>query len=358
MYPVLLKLWSNTHHLQQAYAGFSILHYCKKINLSQVFVKPSLELKNAFQQQHLSNHYQSCFIAEVGGLTIVFDLHDSFEINPYLINKCDFYFKRSYSSKHIVESKLEGKCLPYGPFYEVYSNFFDPFLLSRGLNINLEWKRRIRSMMRAFPILDDITSISRENKLSENNRVMSSNRKIIFSVNMHDPHDCNDRSENNVEHRVQLIYQRAELVRKLRKAFPNNYLGGVKDNAVARKYAPDCILQDSEFFNKKNYLTNLKKCSIGISTPGLFNSVGGKFGEYLALGKAVVTYPLDYYQGESLSSPNNYLLASSVEHVIEKCDLLLNDSQLVSSMSENNINYYQKCLRPDIKIESLLSKIL
>jgi hypothetical protein len=357
MHIVLLKLWSNTHHLQQAYAGFSMLHYSKKIKLNQLYTQPSYDLQNAFTEQHLKNHYQSCFIAEVSGTTLVFDMHDSYEVSPYLIEKCDFYFKRSFSLDYIVSAGFEKKCLPYGPFYEVYSNLFDPFLLSRGFNINLEWKRRVRSMMRAFPILDNFTSISREKYLTSN--VSSSvNRNIIFSVNLHDPYDNVDRSENNVESRIELINQRADLIRKLRREFPGNYIGGAKDNHVSRRFAPDCILDDSSFFNKNNYLTQVKSSAIGISTPGLFNSVGGKFGEYLALGKAIVSYPLDYQQGDGLSSPENYMEATTVDQVIENCHLLLNDPDLLSSISENNIKYYNQYLRPDKKIEHLLSKVL
>ncbi len=353
---VVLKVWSNTHHLQQAYAGFSMLSFQNKIELKQKFESVPAELVNAFSEQYLAQHYQSCFIAEIDNkVTIAFDMHDSYEINPYLIEHCDFYVKRSYEPSYIETLNHKDKCIPYGPFYEVYSNQFDPFLLQRGLKINLEWKRRIRSMMRAFPLLDNITTMPREKKLS--GLTPNTSTKIIFSVNMHDPYDNSNRSQENIDRRIELIEQRADIVRALRKEFPNQFIGGVKDNDTARKFSPDCILKDPDFFKKENYIQNLQQAAIGISSQGLFNSIGGKFGEYLALGKAVVTTPLDYYQGEGLSEGVNYLSGNTVDTMVEHCVTLLESPQLITAMSANNQQYYQGFLKPDEKINHILSKI-
>jgi hypothetical protein len=357
MTSVLLKVWSNTHHLQQAYAGFSILHSQKVIKLTQRFEKPPEPLVNAFSEQHLAVHYEGCFMAVIdNSITIAFDMHDSYEINPYLIERCDFYIKRSYQIEYIEKLGLQNKCIPYGPFYEVYANQFDPFLLKRSIHTNLEWKRRLRSVMRASPLFDNITTTPREIKLSP----ISSPKldKIIFSVNMHDPYDNPKRSKENIEWRIQLIEQRAEIVRALRKEFPNQYIGGVKDNATARKFAPDCILEDPSFFKKENYIKNLKQAAIGVSTQGLFNSIGGKFGEYLALGKAIVTTPLDYFQGEELSEGSNFLTGNTSNKIIEQCSNLLNDKSLINEMSLNNQDYYNRYLRPDRKIQNILAVIV
>jgi hypothetical protein len=353
---VVLKVWSNIHHLQQAYAGFSMLSFQHKITLKQRFITPSIELINAFSEQYLAQHYQSCFIAEIDNkVTIAFDMHDSFEVNPYLIEHCDFYVKRSYAPSYIETLNHKAKCIPYGPFYEVYSNQFDPFLLQRGLKVSLEWKLRIRSMMRAFPLLDNITSMPREAKLSAITPAKSN--KIIFSVNMHDPFDNPNRSQENIDRRIELIEQRADIVRALRKEFPKQFIGGVKDNATARKFSPDCILKDPDFFKKENYIQNLQQAAIGISSQGLFNSIGGKFGEYIALGKAIVTTPLDYFQGEGLIEGENFLAGNTVDKMVEHCTTLMSDTEFISQMSEKNQLYYQEFLKPDKKINNICSKI-
>lgn len=356
MNSIILKIWSNTHHLQQAYAGFSMLAFQKKISLKQQFLTPPKALVNAFSEQHIAQHYQSCFIAEIDSkVNIVFDMHDSYELNPYLLDQCDFYVKRSFQESHINELGLQDKCIPYGPFYEVYANQFDPFLLQRSFKSKLDWKLKVRSMMRASTIFDKITTAPREHTLSPT--VLGASNKIIFSVNMHDPYDNPNRTKENIEWRIQLIEQRADIVRALRKAFPNHYVGGVKDNATARKFAPDCILEDPNFFKKENYIQNLQQTTIGISTQGLFNSIGGKFGEYLALNKAIVTAPLDYYQGGGLSEGDNYLIGSSTEQMVEQCDKLLENKDLILAMSEANKIYYKNYLKPDRKISFLLNSI-
>ena len=356
MLSVVLKVWSNTHHLQQAYAGFSMLSFQNKITLKQKFISPSAKFLNAFSEQYLAQHYQSCFIAVIDNkITIAFDMHDSFEVNPYLIEHCDFYVKRSYDPSYIETLNHKDKCIPYGPFYEVYSNQFDPFLLQRGLKVSLEWKLRIRSMMRAFPLFDNITTMPREAKLSAITPVKSN--KIIFSVNMHDPFDNPNRSQENIDRRIELIEQRANIVRALRKEFPKQFIGGVKDNATARKFSPDCILQDPDFFKKENYIQNLQQAAIGISSQGLFNSIGGKFGEYIALGKAIVTTPLDYFQGEGLIEGVNFLAGNTVDKMVEHCVSLINTPELLTQMSEKNQWYYQSYLKPDKKINNILSRI-
>lgn len=356
---ILLEVWSNTHHLQQAYCGFYMLEKLGFINLSQHITNPpSGYIKEFCNIPHLKRHYLTCFIAKFNDVNVVFDMSDSFEVSQSLYENSDFYIKRSYLKSYLVEQDFYNKTIPYGPFYEVYANQFDPFLLKRSLKLSYDLKHRLRSVIRSLNCFDRISFAPRECNITPTTKVKNStNPKIIFSVNLHDPYDDAGRSREKIEERIFLIEERANLVRSLKKEFPNNYIGGIKDNATARKFAPDCILPDPTLFSKANYFKLLKSCSIGISTTGLHNSVGGKFGEYLATGKSIVTSPLLYQQGAGLNEGKNYLVAKNNDGFIVCCHKLLDDPSLMNDMYEYNLNYYQEYLSPDKKILNLLNHI-
>lgn len=356
MIRITLECWSNTHHLQQAYLGFSWLARLGYIDLDQEISSPNKYYVSG-SVQHLHNHQMGCFIAHINnGPSVCFDMHDSYEIHPLLSKITDVYVKRSYLKSEAIAIPEGKRCIPYGPFYEVYSNHFDQYLLKRTIGINMEWKRRFRSLIRSWPVLDLFMSCPRE-KLLTFEPLLTKDPKIIFSVNIHDPHDDPKRPQEQVEKRIALIEQRAELVRGLKKEYGSRFHGGLKDNHVARKYAPDCILENPSAFSKKNYINTVKSCSIGLSTTGLHNSIGGKFGEYIAMSKCIVSSPLDYYQGEGLEEGRHYLKANTSQDFLQSVAQLTDSEQSRYEMQKANNTFYNNRLRPDRKIANILDQV-
>lgn len=318
---IRLQVWSNGHHLQQAYAGLSWLASEGKIKLTQEIIAGDNFSDNNLPP-HIRQIHLFCFRLVINNaISVVFDLHDSFELSPTLVKTCDLYVKRSYWRSYISDLGMANKVIPYGPFYEVYTNAHDFKLAARSLSIKYEWRRRMRSVLRASPLFDKLTSCPREHKLSHT--VVNKSGKVLFSVNVHDPYDDPSRQQHKVEERILLIEERAELIRKLKNELGANFVGGIKCNSTAKKFAPDCILPDAGMFSKENYIKTLKSVSIGIASTGLHNSVGGKFGEYVACGKGIVCSTMVYDQGEGVDAGKNYMVGCNTDEIVESVVYLL-----------------------------------
>lgn len=350
---IKLQAWSNGHHLQQAYAGLSWLARAGVINLRQEMVAPQ-QYANSGLPAHIRDIHLSCFRMVIDNRrTVVVDLHDSFEFSPGLLQACDVYIKRSLLDSYVSGLETSAKVIPYGPFYEVYSNYYDPFLLARARHVRYEWRRRLRSALRAAPIFDGVTSCPREHKLS--NTQLNKSGKVLFSVNLHDPFDDPKRSQQSIEQRLAIVEERVSLIRRLKSELGSNFIGGIKNNKAAQRFAPDCILPDAAMFSKQNYINTLRSVSIGIASTGLHNSVGGKFGEYVACAKGIVCAPMIYNQGAHLQEGQNYLIGATVDAIVDAVARLLTSPAELENMQQANADYYRRYLRPDKKMEWLLS---
>ena len=125
----------------------------------------------------------------------------------------------------------------------------------------------------------------------------------------------------------------------------------------SQKMAPDLIMS-AEFTKKINYLNNIKKHNICIATTGLHNSIGGKFAEYVAASRSIITEPLHYQPAGDFEENKNYLTFSTIDSLIEKIHLLLQNTELMKEIMTSNYQYYTQYLSPDkLVLNTLLTVI-
>src|SRR5262249_23385199 len=85
--------------------------------------------------------------------------------------------------------------------------------------------------------------------------------------------------------------QRAACIRELREGVGPAVVGGLARNEHARRSCPDCVADPGQTA-KLRYLRLVGRVPIGVATTGLSRSIGWKFAEYVAMGRAIVTEPL------------------------------------------------------------------
>ena len=94
----------------------------------------------------------------------------------------------------------------------------------------------------------------------------------------------------------------------------------------------------------------IKENYICLTSEGLHHSIGWKFAEYVAAGKAIITEPLYYEVPYGFSEGVNYLTYSRLSSCIDKCEHLLSDVGTIHKMEEANRKYYAQHLRPDMLV--------
>jgi len=120
--------------------------------------------------------------------------------------------------------------------------------------------------------------------------------------------------------------------------------------------------QREEFKNlllKKRYPTNeyIKKTkfsAIVFNTPSVHNCHGWKLGEYLAMGKAIISTPLSNNLPEDLVHGKNIHFISNIDEMKIAIKFLLDNSSYRMILEQGAKEYYSKFVSPQKVIENVL----
>jgi glycosyltransferase involved in cell wall biosynthesis len=179
----------------------------------------------------------------------------------------------------------------------------------------------------------------------------TNNGRVIFCTRLWDPKNTNDEKER--ERRVSQNFFRINACRIIKANFPNSFVG-VFDSELARRVCPELIFK-SKILSKKEYLKELSKADICIADDGLKDSAGWKIGEYLMMGKAVISTPLNVYISDFYENKNYMVLTNrtAFEELTEKIDFLLKDDKYME-MGLNNKSWSEQYLFPNAYVENIL----
>ena len=124
-----------------------------------------------------------------------------------------------------------------------------------------------------------------------------------------------------------------------------NDIPGFEKQTVQCRYAFD------------EYLHKIKKSALVFNTPAVAGCHGWKLGEFLALGKAIISTPLsrqlpiELRHGEHL-----HIVDGSQEAVQQAVELLCRDHDYRCHLEQNARNYFNKYLHPRCVIERLIEE--
>ncbi len=283
--------------------------------------------------RHFLDDARLCAVAELEGRRLVFDVHDTSDIYEPLHATADLYFKRSYSSAlHGDDRKIR----PYGLNYGVEAD--RPWPTGAWLALNFEpGRHRIREALRALKVppfphyeVDDLRGEPRPSR----------DPRAIFLTRLWDPDDRADRPPERREERRQISLMRVACVEALRKRFGERVTGGLQPNSYAKRHWPS-LVADPSLCRRDRFLAQLDRHDVCIATDGLYGSVGWKFAEYVAKGRAIVTEPLRYELIGPIAPQTHYLEFEDPRKCVENVEALFDDEALRASMMRANAEYFQ-----------------
>lgn len=105
------------------------------------------------------------------------------------------------------------------------------------------------------------------------------------------------------------------------------------------------------------YIDNTKKSLIVFNTPSCWDCHGWKLGEFLAMGKAIISTPITNELPYPLIHRQNIYIINSKEELYKAVDLLIEDHALRISLEENAKAYYREYVAPEKVIESIVNKL-
>lgn len=343
-----LYIYSTSEHIAQLCTGFKLLESQKLIKLSYEF-NPYTWDGMALLKNVRPYDLQGMFVVVNGTTTIFYDTTDGESLITEALEVSDFYFKRSYRSE-AIPNQYKDVIFPLGLNYEVYTGAFDSVEFSRFF-VNRQKlkspKESIKSAMRNIGLKYNPT-INTMHKPPDR----SQKPKVLFMARTWDPDNytggypaenreqwktiCNDINET-----------RATVISVLRKELGQQFYGGFAQNRYTEEHYKALLLSDKLASTKREYINTLGKYPICIATTGLYNSIGWKFGEYVAFSKAIVSEKLFYEVPGDFAAGKNYAEFATAEQCVEQTVMLFEDDAARHEMMENNYLYYQEYLAPD-----------
>ncbi len=319
-------------HLQQIYTGFSALARAGVIELSERICPPP------------AGAHAWMVTVRVNGRTLVYDVADSHLISEQCLVEADAYFKRSFLPHYVCSLGTDGsKVHPLALNYEVYPSHLDltgarrDFLVRSGI-------RRFGAIRKALRIERDF--VPRQH-LFEGAAGESGDARALFLTRAWNPMDTTCASGLSQRQREQINDMRARCIVGLRRHFGHRVLAGFAHTPFANERYRSLLVSDPRVNEKRNYLSLVARADVCVTTTGLHGSTGWKFAEYVALGKAIASEPIELKVPGDLIAGANYLAFSSADECVAMVDALLSNAARRLAMSRRNLAYYQQYLRPD-----------
>ncbi len=345
---------SDVEHLQQIYTGFSRLHREGHLNLRQTIAHFDRLDRNTPNRWSDYRYFNTTVVID-GEITVTYDMHDWNWIDEEILNRSDFYFKRSYDADYIASLDGSEKVFPLGLNFAVTSAERDPFKLKRATFY--EGSAWLKAVLKGLRI-DNYLS-SRETERVDNLEAFpdfTCEPRVLFMARMWDPGKVESKSQRQA---VEAINEsRANCIALLRRELGDRFYGGVSHDEYSARHFPKALLTDAQSSNKRNYLDILKTFPICVATVGLNGSNGWKLAEYVAHSKAIITEPLVYQVSGDFEAGSNYLEFNDPHSLVESAVRLIEDPNLREAMMVNNFEYYHSQVRPDALVLNSLKLVL
>lgn len=355
----------NTH-VSQIVAGYKLLE--KNGFLKIKTAEPCFTFRSSGNYEH-----NSIVEVEINGKLLAYDMADGyqsihrFDVLDSQLDRLDFYFKRSCDLSKHIGMKNARKIRPLGFNYlcSCKGNPYDNYIWhDHGIQSTKNYL--IHQLKKKENIYDY--------KIFEPNNVKYDDYKLLFLTRLWDssgitvegikktyPYFTDVEAAREAEKWKQSLENanknRLEYVKTLRETYGEKAVAGFSEDALSQKLCPEFVIS-GELTRRRKYLNEIKKNYVCITSEGLHKSIGWKFAEYIAAGKAVVTEPLAYETVGDIENRKNYFVYNNSQKLIETCDMLLNDIDLIHEAENANSDYYIKHLRPDMIILDSLKTVL
>lgn len=350
-----LRLGEVPLHLYHLTAGFSLLAQQGVIDLT-------VERLNKNHHDLLPYNMMEVIINEK--TRVLYDVNDGYdnllkenqdyvEFMNGLLEKCDFYFKRSFNRIYNLKLREKEKIYPLGLNYMVTV----PGNIAHFPAPQDPLKEKIKKTIRMIPLSQYYNKLYCINSF-EDVPYKEMNPKILFMARLWDVNGDYEGqiSSEKKEERAYINDFRAECIRLCRKEFGDTFYGGVAPSQFTYKNYADIVIEDGNVIKRNHYLEKVKESAICIATMGLHESIGWKFAEYVAASKAIVTEELHYEVPGNFCEGQNYLVFKTPDECINQIYTLLNDKKFRYQMMVNNFKYYHEYVRPDrLVLNSILT---
>lgn len=341
---------SDVEHLQHVYTGFAMLHRRGEIVLKQTIPTESLNHRRTPGRWDNYRFFNTTVVVD-DSITVTYDTHDWSWIDPEILAKSDFYFKRSFDPDYLASLEGRHKVLPLGLNMQVNDSARDWFRFRRSRFY--AGSDRLKAVLKSLRI-DDYLETAETERLDriEAEPAPSLEPRVLYMARLWDPRMIESKTQAGAVDEMNA--SRAACVIRMRREFGDRFFGGVAHDEYSRKYFSDALLPDASLANKRAYLDTLRRYPVCVATVGLNGSNGWKLAEYVAQSKAIISEPLRYAVPGDFAVGKNYLEFADTDGLIKAAYKLIEDTDARAAMMQANRDYYLSYVRPDALVRNSL----
>ena len=295
-------------------------------------MRPFRELTQTDQENDF-DHYMA--FVDDKNIRYVIDYRDKSDIHQAAIDWCDIYGKVNYRKSVIdlLAVKRKDKIHPVGPNFGINQwssvGLYSTFLVNRA---KIGWQSGWPVGLRVF--LGSYNWTRRRRRIQEYQAVQSDPGYIFHA----------SRFYRRQSHGEETNDARARFVRVARAAPNVNFEGGLVDSGqVAAGYEDVCLM---EGFTTSSYLEKTALSAVVFNTPAAWGCHGWKLGEYMALGKAILSAPFVNDLPPGIEHGKNIHIIEQLDELEDAVKLLLRDHTYRRRLEVSARAYFEEFLEP------------
>ena len=300
------------------------------------------------QESHSYDHYMAFVILENLQLTkIIIDFRDKVSIKESAYEWCDIYAKVNFN-KYLTKACFHDKIVSITPgfgikiwglwktLYYCFSN-----LLKCSFSPLVSFKSYFIDYLLVYYKFANINTYYCINTYKNNN--------FVFFISTLWPHK-NCIEETNIF--------RKKFIDSCKSNKNIHFQGGLFASYLHPQYSENKEVIFSTKYTKKQYIYKTLSSIFVFNTPAVHNCHGWKLGEYLAMGKAIISMPLSNELPEKLIHGINIHFINDISEIDKAIDVLLNNNNYRLQLASGSKMYYNKFCSPKSVIENILKKKL
>lgn len=310
---------------------------------------------NRNSESHSYDHYMAFVLNEgVNILRVVIDFRDKVSVKESAYNWCDIYAKINFNKK-LTENRFHKKMLSIPPgfgikilrFRETIFLFFAN-LLRCDFPLIVSMKIYLLDYLDQYFNRSKIEAYYQKSEIANLEQHTPNQRQFVFLISTLWEH------KNCIEGTNLL---RKKFIESCKSNQQIEFEGGFFANPLHPQYEEFKEIIFSSRYSIESYIEKTKLSSFVFNTPAVHNCHGWKLGEFLAMGKAIISTPLSNELPEKLIHGKNIHFVTNDIELSEAIRLLTTNDDYRHHLENGAKIYYAKYIEPQSVIKFILRKL-
>ncbi|HEY6503887.1 MAG TPA: hypothetical protein VIZ28_07935 [Chitinophagaceae bacterium] len=276
-------------------------------------------------------------------LKVVIDFRDKVHLNQTALSWCDVYGKVNYNQSEIDRTQLSksdrNKIMPVGTNFgiKIWNPFLSGYYLLRNyLRCGFSPGVSFSSFLQGYRWQMKRAGI-RDYKPEE------AENGYVFFISTLWKNDKNNDDCNKL---------RAQYIRSCRSQDLTFEGGLFTENKNAENGYADIVT--NQFIHHTDYITRIKKSMVTFSTPAVWGCHGWKLGEFLAMGKAIISSTFQNEMPVPLKHGQHIHFVNNEKELNEAVQKITTDKAYRETLEKGAATYYQEYIQPAVVISKLM----